>query len=442
MTGLGERAADVYSAWALLLLFGCMGPHLLVAGFYIFKWWRSPHSRWFFLIELVYGFVNPVVYLLVFQPALFRRWTPSWLPGLCWLAWATYWSARFFGLRFQGEKSRQWIRRFLYFTVLLLGGITLRDVSASFWGAITVTALLGARFEDIIISVICFPLYALPLMAACRHISTTRYDETWATSRFFVAGLPVWGLATLLVLSALSVVATLPRNTEESVRELLVQNKDTIIVVSRAHNLDPRLIASIVEVTQRDINRPFLTGIEEFVTDVWLTDATSHTLLAEALDPSLGLSQVKAHTVLTAYAIRELSEPVAPKWLRKDYRSVRALNRPVLERLPTLEFLRVPIPTGDRLPSKRDVVTALKTPEGNLESAAFLLDLLATQWELANATWSIRSRPDVLATLFQLGFDHSVPKADPKANDFGKQVQKAFVEPWMQTTFNAAPTTP
>lgn len=87
------------------------------------------------------------------------------------------------------------------------------------------------------------------------------------------------------------------------------------------------------------------------------------------------------------------------------------------------------------MPGKREVVEALKSSDGNLAAAAFLLDLVASQWEAANPDWSIRRRPDIMATPFQLGFERSVPKADPIANDFGARVQRAFTEPWMVATF-------
>lgn len=437
MSGLGEGAADIYGVWALFLMLGCLGPHLLVVGVYLHGWSRNRPPLRLLVIEFVYGFVNPVVYLLVFQPALFRRWTPGWLPWLCWLGWATYWVARVFGEGrvIGGRSPRLWVRPLLHATVALIAGIVLRDFVAALVGAATVTTPVGTSLSDVTIGFICLPLYALPMLATLRQLATTRSDETWATSDFFFRRLPAWVLASLLGLCGLAIVATLPRATEDEVRALLLRNRDTILAVSREHNLDPRLLASIVAVTQRDIDSLFRAGVENLITDVWLTDPTSHMLLAEALDPSLGLSQVKAHTLLAGYAIHKLSDPAASRWLTKDYRSVRALSLDVLERVPAPALRRVSLPTGERLPGKREVVEALKSPDGNLAAAAFLLDLVASQWEAANPDWSIRRRPDIMATLFQLGFERSVPKADPIANDFGARVQRAFTEPWMVATF-------
>jgi hypothetical protein len=430
MSALAHQAAWLYSGWGLFLLLGCMGPHLLVVALYLRGWWRSRPSRWLLAAELVYGLVNPVVYLLVFQPALFRRWAPGWFVVVCWLGWAAYWSARFFGRGWLGER-RRWVRRLLQATLVLVIGITLRDAVAILVGAIPCMEPFGLGLGDVLGGLFCLPLYALPLMIAVRELAATASGDHWGTTNdFFVGRLPRWAPTLVVALCVLGVAATLPRTSEEEARALILRHRDTIIAVSKERRLDPRLLAAIIEVTQRDINRPFRSGVEEFVTEVWLADATSHLFLAEALDPSLGLTQVKAQTVLAGALILDLSDPTTSRGLRKDYRSVRALNAEALDRIPSPALQAVhPGPDGP-LPAKADVVAALKRPETNLAYAAFLLDLVAAQWEAANPAWSIRSRPEIMATLFQVGFGHSVPKPNPIANEFGERVKKAYDKPW------------
>jgi hypothetical protein len=107
----------------------------------------------------------------------------------------------------------------------------------------------------------------------------------------------------------------------------------------------------------------------------------------------------------------------------------------VLDRVPSPALQQVKSPLREPWPDKSVVVSLLRTPEDNLAFAAFLLDLVATQWESTNAQWSIRTRPDVMATLFQLGFERSIPKADPRSNAFGNRVGETFREEWMETHF-------
>ena len=60
-----------------------------------------------------------------------------------------------------------------------------------------------------------------------------------------------------------------------------------------------------------------------------------------------------------------------------------------------------------------------------IQMAAAILDLHARAWETANPRWSIRHRPDILATLYTLGFDRNRPKPDPQSNAFGRSVAEA-----------------
>ncbi len=75
----------------------------------------------------------------------------------------------------------------------------------------------------------------------------------------------------------------------------------------------------------------------------------------------------------------------------------------------------------------------------NIEVCALILALYATQWEGANPTWSIRDRPEILATLYPLGFQKSKPKADPQASRFGPRVREVYDGRWMREHFGSGP---
>jgi hypothetical protein len=76
-------------------------------------------------------------------------------------------------------------------------------------------------------------------------------------------------------------------------------------------------------------------------------------------------------------------------------------------------------------------VAALNRPETNLETCAFLLALYQRQWENANPAWSIRQRPEILATLYQIGFARSKPHGAPRSNAFGTRVREVYEQPWL-----------
>ena len=183
-------------------------------------------------------------------------------------------------------------------------------------------------------------------------------------------------------------------------------------------------------VTQREHVSPFRTTLEEVAAGAWLTDPKSHTPLAQALDPSLGLAQIKPVTVLTGLWLHRKARDLTT--FDKEYREVRAQDLAAARGIAS-----VPLPTFGDGPNKATVVKALLEPEGNVRLCAFLLDLYAAQWESADPAWSIRSRPEILATLFQLGFKRSHPKSDPRPNAFGRHVLEAYESPWMTEHFGA-----
>ena len=60
-----------------------------------------------------------------------------------------------------------------------------------------------------------------------------------------------------------------------------------------------------------------------------------------------------------------------------------------------------------------------------------ILALYQNQWEAANPDFTLRGRPEILATLYQIGFARSRPHEAPRSNDFGQRVRDVFDEPWL-----------
>jgi hypothetical protein len=74
-----------------------------------------------------------------------------------------------------------------------------------------------------------------------------------------------------------------------------------------------------------------------------------------------------------------------------------------------------PIP----VPAERHIVAhALLDTKSNLETCALILALYQNQWKATNRDWSLRRRPDILATLYQIGFARSKPRGAPRSNAF------------------------
>jgi hypothetical protein len=80
-------------------------------------------------------------------------------------------------------------------------------------------------------------------------------------------------------------------------------------------------------------------------------------------------------------------------------------------------------------------VATLLDDRDNLRSCALILALYQIQWQTDPRGSTIQHRPDILATLFQIGFERSHPKASPQSNAFGRLVQQAHDRAWVQEAF-------
>jgi hypothetical protein len=84
---------------------------------------------------------------------------------------------------------------------------------------------------------------------------------------------------------------------------------------------------------------------------------------------------------------------------------------------------------------KARIVENLFDDRLNIEMCALILSLYAIQWEAADPGWNIRQRPEILATLRQLGCEKSWPKANPRPNTPGERVGQVYESHWMREYF-------
>jgi len=434
---LGERLGQLYFLYAMALLLGCVGlVHVMLLGGYRWCSTRGRLASSWFLAELLYGLLNPVVYLGVFQPALFRSVSPAWLTVLSWGLLLGYWGVRLLGplMPLRVELKRRGVQVLLLACLALVVALSLRDLLATARDSHEVRrhGFVALLFSPIYLL---SPLYLFPGLIAFEQLRRTRDPETWADGDgfFFRARIARGGAWASALLAAVLCVSTLWRPSERSTRELLLAHREDIRAVSARAGLDPRLLASILFVTHREHTTPLLSALEEVAVSSWLVDTHSHMLIAKALNPSLGLAHIKPVTVLTALWIHNASDGRRPHPY-KEYREVPD-EGDAWKRIPSPALVRVARPALPDRAGKEEVVSALLDPKRNLELSAFLLNLYAAQWEAARPEWSIRSRPDILATLYQIGFERSHPKPDPRPNAFGTRVSQVFHEPWMREHF-------
>lgn len=236
------------------------------------------------------------------------------------------------------------------------------------------------------------------------------------------------------------------RRSDASVRALIGAHRDSIISAAATYRVDPRLIASIVYVTHRDQLSPFRDAIERIVVSAWAvnlrgeaglqgpdrmdelgTDESPN--LNRALDLSVGVAQIKPRTAQTASVLAMgLTPDELPRPEFYSYRDVEPLGNawilPAAARASAISPIAVPTP-------RHAVAGALLDPARNLAVCSLILALYQNQWEGTNPEWSIRERPEILATLYQIGFSKSKPHAAPRSNEFGTRVRQVYDEPWL-----------
>jgi hypothetical protein len=404
-------------------------------------------------VETAFGLINPVVYLLVLEPALpaMRGSQGPWhavLTSGAWTLLAAFWAVRVAGAAFD-PRSR-----------LVRAGVRTLLSAALFWLALFAAKdawlLAGAMPAGpspltlaLLVPRLC-PLYLVPAVLLWDYIRAGSAPSGLAQRPhgFFLlpgrAARVVLAAAAMLVL--VSAAAAAHRRSDASVRRLVASHRGSIRAAADQYDVDPRLIASIVYVTHRDQLTPFRDALERVVASAWAMNlrevvgigppdrvdtagTDENPLLNRVLDVSVGLAQIKPRTAQTASVLAMgLTPDELPRPTANAYRDVEPVGenwrRPGGDWTPMVS--PVPVPAF-----RREVAAVLLDDRSNLAMCALILALYQRQWESANRDWSRRERPEILATLYQIGFARSRPHAAPRSNAFGSRVRAVLDEPWL-----------
>jgi hypothetical protein len=412
--------------------------------------WRSilpGVRRWPRLgIELAFGLINPIIYLAVLTPSF--AWLQSdaaWFAPLttaAWLLLAGFWTVRLLGaaVDMRSSAARLAVRGLLVLACVCLMLYIVKDLGV-LWAAAPQMRRDGATpfMLDLIVLRVA-PLYLIPLVLLWPYLRATWPSEISSgegrlellllpgrTARMVVAG--------SLLLAAITTAAAMHRRSEASVRALVAEQTRAIHDAARQYDVDGRLIAAIVYVTHRDQLAPFRDEIERLAMGAWAED--NGQLLSRPLDLSIGVAQIKPRTAQMATRRTPADLAQSPEFFL--YRDADALNdswRGAASR----ETLRTPFSSST---TRADVVAALLQPRANLTTCALILALYQEQWESARPEFSLRRRPEILATLYQIGFARSKPHGAPRSNAFGRRVREVYDQPWLDEQFpRPQPATP
>jgi hypothetical protein len=422
-------------------------------------------------VEIAFGLINPVLYLAILTPSLpafsfpdLRAGAPWWLAPLtasAWILLAAFWALRIFGAALdpRSRSVRAAVRTLLLATFACLLLFTVKDawlLSSIRTGTDRSTAPLFALALNALR--LC-PLYLIPAVLLWDYIRSTSASAWQASGKhhgLFLLPNRASRVAIAAVAGVVMVTFALAahRRSEASVRKLVSDHRESIRAAAARYDVDPRLIASIVYVTHRDQLSPFRDALERLIISAWAGNlrrdlgigspdkieeigTDENPLLNRALDISVGLTQIKPRTAQTASVLATGRPPDdLPQPAFFSYRDVEPIGDGWALPATAQTAVIAPIP----VPAERHIVAdALLDARSNLETCALILALYQYQWEATNRAWSIRGRPDILATLYQIGFARSKPHGAPQSNAFGRRVGQVYEQPWLGELLEATP---
>jgi hypothetical protein len=436
---LGDLLAEAFvTVGAELALFTYLGIHLCLLAVLLYVVVGRKKERAFRrFCELNYGLLNPLVYLIVLRPGFityeFAFWQALPLQTIAWLLLAFVWALRLAGAPLTERPQFNRVRLAVLWTALacivtfgMKDLLILRQVQPAIAG--TPLGVSAVAFVAWLMSGLA-SLYLIPAVLVADFLRTEPKAPQAVPEFFLLRGTParIVGFA-VGAFTVVALVIAMWRPSDEAARRTTLAYHDEIIAAASEYGVDPAVIAAITYVTQRYQITPFRGTVERLAMTVWLWDTKSHFFLAPGLNISIGMTQIKPVTAQTALVLSlggGLSRPGS-----KEYREVPLVRWS----LPQDQIKRLDI-TWLRERGKADVVKALLDDRDNLRMCALILAVYQAQWETAPGAARIGARPDILATLFQIGFERSHPKSSPQSNAFGRQVQQTHNLLWLREAF-------
>ena len=337
---LGQALGGLWVIYGLVLfLFTIWGltPMLLAFFSYLAFRRRQPRRllrRLILPFELFFCFANPLAYLLILVHSsgdreFFLDARSSWLDPLAWLVLVLLWTLRFAPFA-NPERRRRWVRALLLVGLGLIAAYLSKDAAGGFADPASGLRNLprsGPTLLAILYLVGLLALYLVPAAILLRFLRSSRSPESWQRAGFVLLPRRA-GAALLLTLSGLALLSLgllTWRPSDAQVEARILSTRTEILRAASMTGTDPRLLAALAFVVQRRQVSPFGSALEAMLTETWLSDATSHVMLSDSLNLSIGLAQIKPVTAQTTLLVVE--HALNPQsFYSKEYRDVPRLG--------------------------------------------------------------------------------------------------------------------
>ncbi|MCX6118218.1 MAG: hypothetical protein NT027_11800 [Proteobacteria bacterium] len=376
-----------------------------------------------YTFEVLYGLILPLVFLIVFLPAL--RGSSIFFVTFVGLfaGWICVWAARFSAV---GTRIAN-LRRF----------VSLLSIATIFWsiyvtyfaiGSLRSFTLFGSAPFDV------FSLLSLGNFVGAIALSAY-YFQVGKESDFFLFGRQrqfgkvlaiIAFVASPLVVYGWINFSTSRHSIVDS-NYYLKQRSEDIRATAQKFDLPAQSIAIVLRMLIDDVPEAQRI-IEPKLASLALVDRNSHFLMSKGYDLSIGPAQIKVTTAQSALMIQRLNSTVDCDIAQVDRFAKEGRDAWV----PTKDFCfagkssssafspRFPWPEGLSLrPSKVEIADYLFSSRGSIEMMALILKIYDVHWQ-ERENISLSRRPDILATLYTLGFQKSKPHSAPKPSSFGE----------------------
>jgi hypothetical protein len=430
LSTLGAWGASAWLACGLFFALGCLLAVHAVVLLHVVRtatprvWEARRASGAILLIELVYGLLAPLLYLLALARTSWLPWHhPAWLRGLAWILLALVWTTRLAGTpssAAHADVQRRALHVLLSASLLGLGSFLVADVTA----AARLAPVLFARPVDpatsflrlvlwLVFAAGSLSLYLIPATLLWAHLRTNLVHSGARNERWLLGGRPAVrnAIAALVLIAAGAWAAGTRGASPQEVRRWLRENEAEIVDAARSQAVEPRLLAALLYVVRRDLESPLSRAIERVATARWLVEPHEAFLPPVPFDAAIGPAQVRPSTAVRA--------------ARLYARASRAGAAPALQ---------PPLAT----PATRErAVGVLLDERGALSMAAFVLGLLEVQWHAKTPEGRHDALPELLATLYGKGSVRVAPRGTPVPSAFGRAVRSAYERPWIKRRFDA-----
>ncbi len=190
---------------------------------------------------------------------------------------------------------------------------------------------------------------------------------------------------------------------------------------SEEYKVDKTLLQAILYTNYKHYLNPIKFLAEYIALGFWVFDEKNNLGWAENFSVSVGSAQIQPTTAQKAILLGMLNYTNQSGYYDKRYRAAIVEIKPDWKiKNATLKLKTIHLDPIHPF----QVAMELVDPETNIEYCAYILYLYQSQWKSKN--YDISDRPDILASLYQIGFEKSIPKPNPVSNDYGKQVKEAY----------------